>query len=65
MSHMLSEGKREEYIKRVNFYRVKMAEKLYRLAQKKDDKKFEKLSKIISLHSKAFRVWLMEEVKAD
>lgn len=60
-----SDQARKEFIERTNLYRVRMVIKLYKLAKKKDEMKFKRLAKTLSKHSKAFRIWLMEDIKID
>lgn len=50
------------YINRANKYRVKMVAKLHKYAKDKDEEKFTNLAWILSVHSKAFRIWIYEEV---
>lgn len=52
----MSEVTKERYIKRSNNYRVRMVAKLYHYSKTDKEEKFSTLARIISLHSKSFRV---------
>lgn len=53
---LLSEAIKERYVIRCNKYRIRMVSKLYRMAKRMDEKAFQSLSHILTIHSKAFRV---------
>lgn len=55
MMKLMDDEQRADHIRRANTYRVKMICKLYHYSKQKEEEKFTKLAKIITIHSKSFR----------